>query len=410
MKNDDLKMVTAECIMNLPKCRYLKYIGGMSGMGVPVRAVHYIEDFGYLDSVKKHTLVITAGLQHRSEPEIEHFFEMLHLKESAGIIVYRTREGILPHSERLLQLAEHFSVPVFSMPHEIPLSDITETITEELFQSRKMKKSMEAFLLSLMSGEFKTGEDAFVCAYISGYLKKESFVCAIIKFDSLLDDFDYEHFKNETDKLICGTANKFFRNIPYIFSHGEVVMMIPLFNDEGYEFADKIVLDITLDFYKNNLSGLASLGVSKHHRDLMEFKEAFVYAKRISDLAFFLNKKRLTPQEKGIFSMFMEVKETKTLENMFNSVLGPLAEYDRANQTALLDTLFSFVEENFNTSATSAALFIHSNTLRYRLDKIQDILQIKLRDPMSVYYVNLAVMVFKYLDFLRSEKKETNTV
>lgn len=47
MKNDDLKMVTAECIMNLPKCRYLKYIGGMSGMAVPVRAVHYIEDFGY---------------------------------------------------------------------------------------------------------------------------------------------------------------------------------------------------------------------------------------------------------------------------------------------------------------------------------------------------------------------------
>jgi GAF domain-containing protein len=48
-----------------------------------------------------------------------------------------------------------------------------------------------------------------------------------------------------------------------------------------------------------------------------------------------------------------------------------LVEYDRRRGTRLLDTLESYLDHRGNVVGTSRALFIHPNTLRQRLDRIQ---------------------------------------
>ncbi len=405
MKERDLQIVTIDTIVSLPRCKRLKYIGGRNGALHPVRGVHYIEDFGYIDSIKKHSLIITAGFQHKKAEEIEHFWEMLHRRECAGIIVYKTRDGILPHQEKISQIAERLKIPVFAMPHEIPLSEIIEIVSEELFQSRKIKKSMAAFLLSLIDGEFKTNEDAFISAYISGYLKKESFVCAVIKFSLIPKLFTPNGFRNEIDNIVYSVGQKHKKVLPYLLNYNEMIMMIPLQEREDEEFAHNMVSDITQEVYRENISGKVSFGISRHCLNLMEFKNAFIYAKKIADFAFFMNKRYMTIKEREIFTVFMKIESTKVLEELYYSILGKLIEYDRNNQTMLLNTLISFVEKKFNTSDTAEALFIHPNTLRYRLDKIQEILQIKLRDPVSVYHTSLSVDIANFLDFIQKQNE-----
>jgi DNA-binding PucR family transcriptional regulator len=51
--------------------------------------------------------------------------------------------------------------------------------------------------------------------------------------------------------------------------------------------------------------------------------------------------------------------------------LGLLVEYDRRRGTQLLDTLEGYLDHRGNVVGTSRALFIHPNTLRQRLDRIQ---------------------------------------
>jgi sugar diacid utilization regulator len=48
-----------------------------------------------------------------------------------------------------------------------------------------------------------------------------------------------------------------------------------------------------------------------------------------------------------------------------------LVAYDRKRGTQLLDTLETYLDHRGNVVATSRALFIHSNTLRQRLDRIE---------------------------------------
>jgi carbohydrate diacid regulator len=63
-----------------------------------------------------------------------------------------------------------------------------------------------------------------------------------------------------------------------------------------------------------------------------------------------------------------------------------------------MDTIQKFFENNLNISETSRQLYIHRNTLVYRLEKIQKTtgLDIKMFDDAIIFKV--AVMVKKYLD------------
>jgi len=65
------------------------------------------------------------------------------------------------------------------------------------------------------------------------------------------------------------------------------------------------------------------------------------------------------------------------------------------------ETLFTiqrFFENNLNVSETSRKLFVHRNTLVYRLEKIKKITGLDLRQFEDAIVFKVALMVKKYLD------------
>ncbi|WP_203555630.1 helix-turn-helix domain-containing protein [Bacillus sp. B15-48] len=72
--------------------------------------------------------------------------------------------------------------------------------------------------------------------------------------------------------------------------------------------------------------------------------------------------------------------DLQDIKEYFHSVLGELANYDSMNNAQLMETLHVFATHQFDMTATSKALFLHRNTLRYRLKKIEEILKRELND------------------------------
>ena len=66
----------------------------------------------------------------------------------------------------------------------------------------------------------------------------------------------------------------------------------------------------------------------------------------------------------------------------------------------IYETLFTiqrFFENNLNVSETSRKLFVHRNTLVYRLEKIKKITGLDLREFEDAIVFKVALMVKKYL-------------
>ncbi len=86
-----------------------------------------------------------------------------------------------------------------------------------------------------------------------------------------------------------------------------------------------------------------------------------------------------------------------TLCHMFLDEVFPAGAYESLDSETLL-TISKFFENNLNGSETSRQLFVHRNTLVYRLDKVQKMTQLDLRSFDDAVLFKLASMVRKYLE------------
>ncbi len=109
---------------------------------------------------------------------------------------------------------------------------------------------------------------------------------------------------------------------------------------------------------------------------------------RISRISFF--------DELGAVRLFYNQTEQE-LDDFIDENLKPMIDYDKENDTSLLQTLWEFFQANLDFHIAKERLFIHINTLRYRLKKVEEILQIDLNDQEQRFnlYAALKVMVLR---------------
>ena len=86
-----------------------------------------------------------------------------------------------------------------------------------------------------------------------------------------------------------------------------------------------------------------------------------------------------------------------TLCEMFLREVFKQGSIESLDQETLF-TIQSFFENNLNVSETSRGLFVHRNTLVYRLEKIRKITGLDLRQFDDAIVFKVALMVKKYLD------------
>jgi DNA-binding PucR family transcriptional regulator len=72
--------------------------------------------------------------------------------------------------------------------------------------------------------------------------------------------------------------------------------------------------------------------------------------------------------------------------------LDPIIRYDLHHDSDLLNTLVAYLNNNLSPSRTSKALFVHLNTVKYRLRRISDLLGSDLGDLHVVLTLQVALM------------------
>lgn len=144
-----------------------------------------------------------------------------------------------------------------------------------------------------------------------------------------------------------------------------------------------------------------SMGISPGVHELDEFRLAYECARQSLEIGSSLNDENSSQvthyEDLGLFRIVSIAESQTSLERFCHDAIGPLLSYDRENDAELAPTLQIFLEQNQNSARTAKLLFIHYNTLRYRLERIKEILGDVLVHPRQRLEIELALQLYPFI-------------
>lgn len=97
----------------------------------------------------------------------------------------------------------------------------------------------------------------------------------------------------------------------------------------------------------------------------------------------------------GVYQLLSQIEHMPGVRQFCVEIIGPLADYDRKQRGSLVETIDAYFNYHGNVSQTAESLFVHRNTLLYRLDRIQELTKQDLNQADSRLALQLALKLWK---------------
>jgi DNA-binding PucR family transcriptional regulator len=128
---------------------------------------------------------------------------------------------------------------------------------------------------------------------------------------------------------------------------------------------------------------------------LDDFPVRYAEARRALDVAAGLHRTNQTValEELGLYGLLFRREDQDELSRFTDRLLGPLIAYDARRGSSLIETLDAYLAEGGAFRATARRLGIHLNTLRGRLDRIEQLCGSDPRDAKTRLDLQIALEI-----------------
>ena len=105
-----------------------------------------------------------------------------------------------------------------------------------------------------------------------------------------------------------------------------------------------------------------------------------------------------------VYKFLMEASNREQLKQYSHATLKKLIEYDKQNGTDLMTTLEIYIKNGKRIDKTAEDLFVHRNTVRYRIDRIIDIMGIDMDDGEILFNIYFSLKALNAYDASKDTK------
>ncbi len=137
------------------------------------------------------------------------------------------------------------------------------------------------------------------------------------------------------------------------------------------------------------------IGVSSRVTDISNLHIAYKRAVAAVSMARSADKGIQYFDEMGTYRLLYSVEDKLLLEELSEEPLKPLLDYDRAHGADYVDTLEMYLIHGGSIKAVAEDMFIHRNTIMYRMENIKKMLGSTLKSPGERMKYLLACMIYK---------------
>lgn len=405
-----------ECkdLLTLPSMAQAKIIAGKSGLSNSIRWVYKPENMNFAKWVKgQELLIISTPVIKSQDFNLPLVIKKANKLNMSGALLLTGDKYIASIDSSVVSYANLNNFPIFVISGEIPLVDIFEEIGHAIAYNKNSDALSDDILSGIIFGK-NINEDAFAMKFSeAGYAldgKNRTFTINI-HGDRRIEEYEYDtvisKIKNEFNSgnmnallsrygnnivgcfcLKKGEVDVSGRSADINMSGNNISEIIPvdssmkniLDTDTVSESDKKEVLAKIYKSLSEYLYSISSdiklvMGVGRAYEGIGDLQKSFTEASRCVILSEKMNMsgRVFCYEEMGIYNLFSELADKKVMQEFIDNTLGVIIEYDRNNNSKLLETLKAYLWNNNSLIHASEQLYTHRNTVKYRVQRISQL-------------------------------------
>lgn len=257
------------------------------------------------------------------------------------------------------------------------------------------RKYRKQFLERLLQGEYSWEEARFQVREFDMNLPLEAVVSVInIQGNNLSLDYG-DHVESIDGVIVSLFGDRVLRGL---LDRHNIIMLLENDSSKNELLIDKLYSGLqsmlgTVDF-------IIGLGRAASFNNLTK---SYNEAKQAIQIGSCLN---LRPRiyyfnKLGFYRLLQLPEVNREIKNYFEDYLKPLVMQDKEHKSGLLDTLKCYVENGFNYRVTARKMFVHPNTVRYRIATIEKLCRVNLKLADDRLNMEIALKILPLLQRTR---------
>lgn len=365
--------INIESVLQLPVMENHLILAGENGLSNIIHSITVHDNIPSPQdsdiSTFKNDIYITSLFFGKDNPKFIIDF-VKHIKSLDASAIFIIDEFVNTIPDEAIAFCNENALPVILLDRKTPYSLIISSIMEYKIYVQQLK-SIESNLRTLMSYSTPQSTKESIIKELNPNFSNH--VQAIYCMKS-------EEFANTDEKVpnIIGLINRLnqypscfaaeYRNgiLIIISKKNRSILDFSRIEEELIEVVNNAVLDYKFDI--SNILSLMELGTC--------ISQAFMAAN--SDC--FSNSDTARYKDLGISKLLIGAEGNPLFEDFYNETILPIKEYDQNNNTQLLQTMFVLAKNDMDFKKTSETMFMHENTIRYRINKVKELLSYGVSD------------------------------
>lgn len=370
----------------------LTLLAGQNSIRNSVTWVYELEDDYIIPHFHGSELAVTAGIKILIEPEwLYKIIEMLVERRAAGLII-NTGKFVMDIPEKLISYCNAHDFPLLVMPWEIPMIELVRTFCTHIINEQHEATIHDTAIRDAIQQRENVEEYTEILSRY--YDIKGSFYVMLISIHSkdsheFLEDDDVEYpFLNQIRRL------KTIRNLKNmktgIVKHDNSEIIILNNADPSiYPEIRKIILDLYADALASNT---LHIGGGIEVAGLSNLRKSYERALTAMEMSIYRNVPYIHFKDMGFYKILFSVKNKDILYSYANEILGPLDDYENKHP-GHFELLKSYIENDRSLEKTASDLYLHRNTVNYRIQKMKKLLNSPLKTVEDLFPFQVALHI-----------------
>ena len=362
-------------------------LAGEEGLGSHVRWVHMVETMEIATFLRGNELVFITGVGLRNETELVDLIRLLHEKGACGVVV-----NIGPYidevSEEIVNFCNDVALPLFLVPWHVHMAEIMRIFSFNISEGEKVESELTEALKNILFHVELT--DTYMPYFKKhGITERGPFTLALVEVTLTA---------KEASKVRLDMTNQLQDDMKKLIILGQQDRYLLLFYDVSSDQVEKHMNTIH-QILINKFPGLSrhSVGIGQTVETINEITKSYTQAVKAAKLAATCKNQVSSYQKLGLYKLYLGIEDDNIVRTFYEECLKPILDYDRSKEGDLMTVLEAYVEANGSIKTVSETLFMHRNTIHYKIKKVEELLNCSLADWSTRTRIHSAILLGKVM-------------